>query len=173
MACEKKRRPPKKKKDMAYWHMDRARYYASVGDDARALRHMFGAAPHHRTDMRAYENRLYDEGAVIDARERKDMACPELTKEKRECTTELQDTRARYNKEVEDHAKSQVHVRTLRREKQDFAKQAFDLHRSPTCEPLKRRIAELEASAARVASAQADAARKSREIPASGGCSVM
>ncbi len=25
---------------MAYWHMDRARYYASVGDDARALRHL-------------------------------------------------------------------------------------------------------------------------------------
>jgi hypothetical protein len=32
---------------MAYWHMDRARYYASVGDDARALRHLskFGNTP--------------------------------------------------------------------------------------------------------------------------------
>jgi hypothetical protein len=159
---------------MAYWHMDRARYYASVGDDARALRHMFGAATHHqRADMRAYENRLHEEGAAIDARERKDMACPELTKEKRECTTELEDTRARYNKEAEEHAKSQVQVRKLMTEKQKLAKQTLDLHRSSTCEPLMRRIAELEASAARAAAAQAEAARKSREIPASGGCSVM
>ncbi len=45
-----KKKKRKKKKKMALWHMDRARYYASVGDDARALRHltMFGTTEEDR-----------------------------------------------------------------------------------------------------------------------------
>jgi hypothetical protein len=47
---------------MAYWHMDRARYYASVGDDARALRHLskFGNTPWNADS--AYFQRDTEEG---------------------------------------------------------------------------------------------------------------
>jgi hypothetical protein len=51
VAGKKKGKEKKRNPEMAYWHMDRARYYASVGDDARALRHLskFGATEEAKT----------------------------------------------------------------------------------------------------------------------------
>ncbi len=77
---------------MAYWHMDRARYYASVGDDARALRHLskFG-------------------GAAIDANEaveKERTACPLLVEElkkSRKAMDDLTQDRTRLNSLLKQH----------------------------------------------------------------------
>jgi hypothetical protein len=77
---------------MAYWHMDRARYYASVGDDARALWHLskFGDA-----DIDAN-----------DAVEKERTACPLLVeelKQSRKALYNLTQDRTRLDLLVKQH----------------------------------------------------------------------
>jgi hypothetical protein len=56
---------------MALWHMDRARYYASVGDDARALRHLskFGTQTKELKELDTCNANLKDLRRNCDAQE--------------------------------------------------------------------------------------------------------
>ncbi len=140
--------------------MDRARYYASVGDDARALRHlsMFGGDvdQNKRSDMRSYEAKIRAEGGKIDEQETKrkgevslqDKACPVLAKDLKDCRNAHKALSDRFNTRA-------------------------------ALPPDERGRSEIERLSGVVESLQADkaraeaAARKSDEAPAQGGCSVM
>ena len=99
--------------------MDRARYYASVGDDARALRHLskFGDVKQaERSSMSSFQNALYEEEAVINANEavvaKEHAACPVLSDELKTCKASLKitddgyrDAKARADGRIEERLK--------------------------------------------------------------------
>ncbi len=151
---------------MALWHMDRARYYASVRDDARALRHlsMFGDVDRNqRSDMRGYEAKIRAEGENIDKQETKrkgevslqDKACPVLAKELKDCKKEITKKDAAY-KTLSDRFNTRAALPPDERGRSEI-------------ERLSGVVESLQADKARAEAV----ARKSEEAPAQGGCSVM
>jgi hypothetical protein len=161
---------------MAYWHMDRARYYASVGDDARALRHLskFGTTEADRTRNELTECKNARTLIVRTNEENR----RKLTDEKEKLTAELQALQVEL-----DAARQSIPLQytsdldtVTNNAKSKFDKLQNEIKRLNGLVEAGQTRESVMLRARQYEMADAEAGRRSpviRRAPENGGCSVM